>query len=365
MKKQNRLLLHILGWLMFFSPIAVFIFKTPQGNFDGSRLLTGDFLLFVLTYVAIFYLNTYVLLPFLYFRKRLFVYVCTLLVLLISVAAFRPFEHVNLSQSRPDQPANNMRREPPFVNFDRRGPAPPPRHGDLSERGPVIDVISIILFLTVIAASFAISFLSAWRKAVERAGRLEAEKSKSELSYLKAQINPHFLFNTLNSIYSLALENSDKTAAAIVKLSELMRYVMKDASDPRVPLHQELSYIANYVELQKYRVATTTEIVYTTSGSPQGKLIAPLILIPFVENAFKYGVNPEEAGDIKINVEIENNILRIMIRNKKVTPSENTVESGIGIRNARERLELLYPGKHQLHINNNSSHFSVELSLNL
>ena len=119
----------------------------------------------------------------------------------------------------------------------------------------------------------------------------EKEKVNAELSYLKAQINPHFLFNTLNSIYSLAIEKSDYTATAVVKLSSMMRYVITDASHKFVPLEKEINYISNYIELQKLRIDSSIKLMYTVTGDISDKKIAPLVLISFIENAFKYGVN--------------------------------------------------------------------------
>ncbi|HRD40256.1 MAG TPA: sensor histidine kinase, partial [Bacteroidia bacterium] len=185
-----------------------------------------------------------------------------------------------------------------------------------------------------------------------------------ELSYLKAQINPHFLFNTLNSIYSLAIQKSDETANAVVKLSGMMRYVLTESQNEFVSLQKELDYINNYIELQKTRLDSTIKLHYTITGTTTGKAIAPLILIPFIENAFKYGVNAEENSEITIEISVNEAAINLFVKNNKVSirpDPEN--RSGLGIENTKSRLLLLYPGKHYLNIDDNSASFSVSLSI--
>lgn len=210
-----------------------------------------------------------------------------------------------------------------------------------------------------IAFSFLLRIHFRWKKA-------EQEKTDTELSYLKAQINPHFLFNTLNSIYSLAITKSNNTPDAIVKLSGLMRYVITDASHDFVPLEKEINYITDYIELQKIRLDDTVAVKYEIKGNVKGKQIAPLILIAFIENAFKHGVNPEEESAIDISVTIEGDSLLLAVRNNKVTHlQDGEVVNGMGIENATSRLQLLYPAKHTLEIQNQSTFFKVELTIDL
>lgn len=194
----------------------------------------------------------------------------------------------------------------------------------------------------------------------------EREKMNAELSYLKAQINPHFLFNTLNSIYSLAIQKSDETPTAIVKLSGMMRYVLSESANEFVSLEKEIIYIKNYIDLQKLRFEDAISLEFIIKGDSIGKKIAPLMLIPFIENAFKHGVNAEEESLIKINIHITEETLFLSVFNKKVTiniSEEN--KSGLGIENTKNRLQLLYPEKHKLSIFDTENSFLVELSMNL
>jgi LytS/YehU family sensor histidine kinase len=213
---------------------------------------------------------------------------------------------------------------------------------------------------------FTAIFLSYLLRINKRIEKLKQEKLAAELSSLKSQINPHFLFNSLNSIYSLSIIKDPKASEAIINLSGLMRYVIKEANEHKIALKKELEYLTNYIELQKARLGNTAYINFETTGNTEGKEIAPLILITFIENAFKYGINPDIDGcsvDIKIN--IINSTLTLKVFNNKVA-IRNTVEStGIGIANTAERLKILYPNKHVTTIDDNKDSFFVTLSLEL
>jgi sensor histidine kinase YesM len=197
----------------------------------------------------------------------------------------------------------------------------------------------------------------------DRLKQTEEARRKAELSYLQAQINPHFLFNTLNSIYSLSIEKSDQVADAVVKLSNMMRYVLTEANKPLVSLKKEIDYINGYIDLQKYRVSNTVDIHLTINGEATHQEIAPLLLITFIENAFKYGVNPEVPSEIIIEIDIGTDDMHLLVKNKKAT-IKNTERTGLGIKNVKQRLEMLYPGKHTLTVHDGTSDFSVSLLIN-
>lgn len=194
-----------------------------------------------------------------------------------------------------------------------------------------------------------------------RLQKVEEDKMKSELSFLKAQINPHFLFNTLNSIYALAIKKDDKTAEAIVQLSELMRYIITNANDDVIVLEKEINYINNFVQLQKTRLGNTVNIEYAVEGNAYGKSITPLILISFIENAFKYGVNPNQNSEIVIRITIDDEYLTLFVSNHKVENLQS--DSGIGLQNTIERLSLLYPDNHVLTIDDNQEKYIVNLNI--
>ncbi len=218
---------------------------------------------------------------------------------------------------------------------------------------------SFVLFLFVILFSLVINTRNQLRAT-------EKEKLNAELSYLKAQINPHFLFNTLNSIYSLAIEKSDATPTAVVKLSGMMRYVLTESSAEFVSLEKEINYIRDFVDLQKIRLGETAEVQFDVSGEYLGNRIAPLILIAFIENAFKHGVNPEERSFITIQIKITNKILFLLVKNKKVNSISNSNLSNlVGLENTINRLNLIYPSKYKLKFNDLADEYSVELTIEL
>ena len=232
----------------------------------------------------------------------------------------------------------NMQPRP--MSFDELG-SPPTQYGHTA----------LVYLLGVISSLlFAIS---------GRLQNVEKEKMKSELAFLKAQINPHLLFNTLNSIYALALKKDDKTPDAVIQLSELMRYIITNANDEVIDLSKEINYINNYVMLQKTRLGNTVNVNYKVSGTPFGKVITPLILISFIENAFKHGANPDQTSEICINIDILEKELTMLVSNKKTHSVQS--ETGIGLHNTIERLALLYPNQHQLKIEDMPDKYIVNL----
>jgi two-component system, LytTR family, sensor kinase len=194
----------------------------------------------------------------------------------------------------------------------------------------------------------------------------QKERLQSELSFLRSQISPHFIFNILNSIVYLIRTKSVAAEPVTLKLSELMRYMLYESENAQIPLEKEVSYLKNYIELQKVRFEEDVEILLNTEGAATTQQIEPMLLIPFVENAFKHGVgmvlNPIIAIDLKTT---ENNLL-FSVKNKIApeTALEKDSGSGIGLKNVQRRLELLYPKTHDLSIKNENGWFEVTLNLN-
>ncbi|MEO0897509.1 MAG: histidine kinase [Bacteroidota bacterium] len=223
----------------------------------------------------------------------------------------------------------------------------------------------IVSSLTIIGANFY-GFSFAWIREQTLRGQLEQEKLKAELSALKHQVNPHFLFNVLNSLYGLSLKNDDEeTAKGIMQLSEMMRYILYEANDDKVRLDKELIYLKNYISLQKLRLNKETEIEFTIEGESNDKLIAPMILIPFVENACKHGVSTVFASEIYIFIKIEGNTLYLNVRNPIHPKNEKLKQDagGIGLKNVEKRLDLYYPQSHNLSIDDDGKEYSVQLIL--
>ena len=221
-------------------------------------------------------------------------------------------------------------------------------------------VRALTWFLLFWMISLGLKFLSQWQKAEERAQEIENEQLRTELAFLHAQINPHFLFNSLNTVYSLSLKKSDAAPLAVLKLSQLLRYVIDEARRPKVPLEQEVAYLNNYIELQKLRSTDSLHINFKVLGEIGSASIAPLLLLPFVENAFKYGISNHEDSHIDILLEKNEQGITFNVKNKKFDETEKH-STGIGVANVQRRLELLYPGKHQLEINDKADSYCIKL----
>lgn len=324
-----------------------------------------DLLAYILA-LALFYANFFFLIPLLYFRRR---YVLYVLFNLLAFVAITFLPNVLIRPSMPDigGPAPNFRpiNGPPSMFSAEPGPSrqsvPPPPH----QPGPVTRYLflnlsrHLFLFLAAVILALLLRIRDRWVTAEER-------RTQAELSYLKSQVNPHFLFNTLNTIYALSLEKSDKTAAAITRLSSMMRYVLLEAGKGKVPLEHELTYLSDYIALQQARFNGAMQVDYSVTGSPEQLTIVPVLLIPFIENAFKHGVNPEVPALIRIHLDIQPHELHLLVSNQKVANRlSDAYPGGLGIRNTRERLDIFYPSRHRLVIGDKDSLFTVDLTLQL
>jgi two-component system LytT family sensor kinase len=215
-----------------------------------------------------------------------------------------------------------------------------------------------------IVISSLLKFATDWfaNESIQRS--LESEKKDMELQFLKSQLNPHFLFNSLNNIYSLAYQKSDKTADAILKLSEIMRYMIYESNDSWVALSKEVEYVQSYIELQKLRFKDGAAVELTLNGEIDAQHIVPLILISFVENAFKHGVANDPEDPIRINIIANQKILHFSITNKKNKTNKDAM-GGVGLNNVERRLQLLYPDRYKLNIVNSATHYTSELMLDI
>jgi hypothetical protein len=193
---------------------------------------------------------------------------------------------------------------------------------------------------------------------------LENERLNAELNFLKLQINPHFLFNTLNSIYSQAHFRSEQTEHSILKFSRIMRYVLYDSATEKIALSQDLEYISNYIDLQKLRLSKNITIRYDVTGPVNGLQIAPLLLITFIENAFKHGISYTAPSEVNIAIAVAGNALTLTVGNA-ITQSSRESSGGVGLINARRRLDVLYPGRHMLDVVENDHLYIVNLKIEL
>jgi sensor histidine kinase YesM len=201
----------------------------------------------------------------------------------------------------------------------------------------------------------------------QMAQQLEREKLAAELKLLKSQINPHFLFNTLNNLYALTLNRSEKAPLMVHKLSELMSYMLYDSNQIEVPLEKEIQYIKNYIDLEKIRYGNRLDVKLSVYGNTNKIMIAPLLILPFVENSFKHGArNQLSDGWIHIDLEIQGQTITLKVENSKPDfQDEHSRTSGIGLANVKKRLEHLYVGRHKLQLFDEADTHMAILKLSL
>lgn len=215
-----------------------------------------------------------------------------------------------------------------------------------------------------IAASIAYRSVYDWFENEKVKRQMETLQLKTELAFLKSQINPHFLFNTLNNIYTLAFQQSDKTADAVAKLSGMMRYLLYDSRDEYVPFNREIDCINQLIELQQLRIRGKMALIYEVKVESDSSLIAPLLLLPFVENLFKHGELSEIQDPAVIRISLVDGLLEFYTRNK-INRHLKDETKGIGFPNVVRRMELLYPDKFTINRMKNETHFSVNLTIQI
>ncbi len=306
------------------------------GDNRGLMLFSLWMLPVSLAKIPLFLLNTEWLIPRVFRRKGIGIYLLALLALVAAFSIFGQFFKVSI------------------VPEEVRG-----------KRTDWLWSILPVIFITAISTGygFIVFLLNEDKKRQEE----QQQRLTSELSFLRSQISPHFIFNVLNSIVYLIRSRSDQAESVTIKLSELMRYMLYTPQEEQIPLEQELDYVGNYVSLQQTRFEEDVAIRYAREGYAPDFFIEPMILIPFVENAFKHGVGMIVDPVIEILSKVEEKEFTFRVRNKVAPdPSEDKdASSGIGLKNVRRRLELLYPGRHELRIEEADGWFDVRLRLQL
>ena len=229
----------------------------------------------------------------------------------------------------------------------------------------VVQLITTNLFIVIFVGM--LRFAVDWFELEGKRKELENEKLLAELNFLKAQINPHFLFNTLNNLYYLAYTKSENTTEVIAKLSQMMRYMIYESNHAKVSLQKEIEYMENYISLERLRLNDQIPIKFEVKGSIENVWITPFIFVTFLENAFKHGVsNNNPNAWVNISVELLDGQCIYRIENSKLEEKADIHEkSGIGLQNVQRRLELSYPGKHQLMMEDKEDRYIVKLNLTL
>ncbi len=241
------------------------------------------------------------------------------------------------------------------------------RYGDNKDKilTPIQYIVAAsITGLFFMLLSTSVYIISSSFKSLEVSKSLENEKLNAELAFLKSQINPHFLFNSLNNIYSLAYKKSDKTPEAILKLSEIMRYMLYESNEKTVLLMEEINYLQNYIELQKLRFKEDVHVDFHLSIDDPNHHIMPLLLISFLENAFKHGVSTNADKPIRIDIEVKEGRLHFKAENAKSQVNKDQTK-GVGLTNLRRRLQLGYPDRHTINTIESDNYYTSELFIYL
>ena len=360
--KASSFIAHLIVWVVFLSLPLLFISGQPEASNIFPVLFSIEYFVFFITYIFVFYFNAYFLVPTFYLQKKFAIYFLIVLLMAFLISFAKPFDNL-LSANRPvhlHERENNIQPFHESPNDDGFRPPPDMNQNNHPKR---IDAISIFLFVMVIGVSAAVSITQRWYQTEQRATRAEADKANAELSFLKAQINPHFLFNTLNNIYSLAITKNENTADCIMKLSNIMRYVTDEATEDYVPLQNEINCITDYIGLQGMRLSDKDNIDLEIKGNVENKKIAPLILMSFIENIFKYGISKHEPSMIEIKIFTDKKSIDFFCRNKIFMAAINEERKGVGIDNTKKRLKYLYHDKYFLDITKENGFYTVQLTL--
>jgi two-component system LytT family sensor kinase len=344
MKKAYFIYLHIGYWLILWLKEFLFGFQTYNLNDLSFTTIvsTLSVKLIVLFFpVCIFYTNFLILVPRLVRAKKIILYIIALFLLFSLLAPIHKYVYATLLPQRFGWYS--------YVYIDKLS-------FWLSFQTLLFENYVYIFF------SIAISYVGEYFETQKKQQELEKEQAITELAYLKSQINPHFLFNTLNDIYSLTYQTAEMAPEAVLKLSELLRYMLKESNDRFAPVEREITYLKNVVELYEIGQKGIAYINLEINGDYKDREIAPLILINFIENAFKHGIVNDPENPIKIKLSINENNFDFEVFNRKNKDYKDKT-GGIGLTNVQRRLALIYADRHELRIIDENDTFTVHLNI--
>ncbi|HET9569909.1 MAG TPA: histidine kinase [Bacteroidales bacterium] len=360
-KTMPTVLIHLFIWLVVFTLPLLFRpgFNGPSGHGSGNMplpiplpiLMNNIFL------VIAFYINLLVLMPRFFNTKKWGYFLLFTVLFLVVSLYFHQFSQWLERSLWPDMFQSHRPRR-----FDRYVLGIHDHNKGFAFR----QFSFIYLFIMTWAISMAYYLFVQLQESVRKADQVLASALQSELSFLKAQINPHFLFNTLNNIYVLTLKKSESAPTAVMKLSNLMRKITNDTAVDFVPFEEEEQFIRDYLDLQELRLNEKTKVNYQVSGDYSRCNIAPRILIPYIDNAFKFGVSGHTASEIDINMRFEGNKLHFKITNAiHQVMNEISDSSGVGLENSKRRLDLLYKDKYELSVLHTEQSYQILLTIEL
>jgi two-component system LytT family sensor kinase len=347
-RKYQPFFLHLLGW----SFLGLFLMWQPlswQMQLPTTFWIKQAVLVTML--ITIFYLNVYVWFPRYLARNRYFRFILLNIASVVLLAVI--IEQVQIAIKH---------RE----SMDRAWQTARETNGRKKPKDK-LDYFALLTALIVIGISTSVAAVQNVQRDQQYRQDLEQEKINSELSFLKAQINPHFFFNTLNNIYALTVIDVEAAQQALHKLSRLMRYVLYETQHGTVLLSQEIAFAQDYIQLMQLRLTDKVTVNLSPPTPLHDVPIAPMLFLPFIENAFKHGVSAVEKSHIDIEIRQEQNKIHVDVKNTLFTDKRTVLDesNGIGLSNTQRRLDLLYPGKYQLEVTENKAENEFEVHLEL
>lgn len=346
-KFPNRLYRHILFWVLFyiFSLITYFHDGLDKVGFKNWAILeiSEDFF-HVLTQMLFAYAVLYILYPLLLTRKKYFLFIISMVVLGIATFWIYYYEHIYFFKAIHTRAGMPFR--PPDIVF-------------------WFSMISLFTYFPVSTGlAITIKVLKNFYLKQKQNQVLSKENASAELQLLKAQVHPHFLFNTLNNIYSFTLDKSMQAPKLVKNLSDTLYYMINDCEENIVPLDKEIKMMNDYIELERVRYGQRLEMQLSIEGNTAGKYVTPLLMIPFVENSFKHGASKMITGGwMHLFIQVDNDVLHFTLANGKPPDTKNNGLGGIGLSNVTKRLELLYPGSHLLKTDTTENTYTVSMQV--
>ncbi|MEO8415505.1 MAG: histidine kinase [Ginsengibacter sp.] len=335
-KKWATILLHSFFWMIFY---LLPYFLRPNYGASGHPKPPSDFLYIhsidFITWIAIFYINIYLLIPKLFYKRKYGQYASAVLLIFLVLLV--------------------LHRVSFYLFLDER-----PYHLD----GFLL--FSVFPSIFIIAVSMAFKMFTDQIKYEAKSKERETENLKTELSFLRSQISPHFMFNVLNNMVALARKGSDQLEPSLIKLSSLLRYMVYETNGLSVALEKEVEYLQSYIDLQQQRFGKNVQLHVCLTEIDDNYVIEPMMLVPFVENAYKHGVGMVENAQIDVVLKVHNGLLEFNVKNRFNEEGQMQDQtSGIGLHNVQRRLNLLYKNRHNLLIVKNENWFLVSLQINL
>lgn len=328
---------HLLFWMLVF---GLWYYLRYQDYANGQQAFRVT-LLKVADLAFMIYLTNYILIPRLLYRKQYFSFVFIFLFMIVASSIGKMYIIGQITDN------------PQLFSFT----------GNLKQRF----YENVITHFFLVIGGAAIQLIFDYTKMQQRLAEVAKEKAETELNFLKSQINPHFLFNSLNAVYFLIHKDNTEARQSLHKFSEMLRYQLYEAGDDKIPIEKEIHYLKDYMDLQQLRKDEKYSVQFHCSPAVKGFTIEPLLLIPFVENAFKHISHHNDTSNyVKVNLGRENGRFHFSVENstEKHVPSHSG-RIGIGLPNVKRRLELLYPGKHELNIQETDHSYAVHLNLHL